>query len=456
MATHHTPTTSEPLDLGPGFRRAYSAALFIGGIAMALAIVLGAFAEQGYRRFFFAYLISYAFFLSIALGALLFVLVQHVSRAGWSVSVRRLAETLAATFPILAALSAPIVVSVILMDGSLYRWAQPVSHAAHQNPAASEPSLPPLPAQPAHGEASHQSESHSTAPSATAGLDALTLEKRPYLNPAFFLLRLLVYFAIWSWIGWWYWRTSVEQDRSGDVELTIRMERYSAPAILISILTLTFASFDLLMSLDPSWFSTIFGVYFFAGCAVGIFASLILLVVLLQRFGYLANSVTVEHFHDLGKFLFAFTFFWGYIAFSQYMLLWYANIPETTGWFARRGASSVPTDPADWRIVSLLLLAGHLLIPFAALLSRHVKRNKKALAFWAVWLLVFHWIDLFWIVMPEISPQHPRVYFGVMEIACFLGIGGIFAASTLRLAMRHAVRPVADPRLHEALVFQNI
>jgi hypothetical protein len=234
------------------------------------------------------------------------------------------------------------------------------------------------------------------------------------------------------------------------------MERYSAPAILISILTLTFASFDLLMSLDPTWFSTIFGVYFFSGCAVGIFATLILLVALLQRFGYLVNSVTVEHFHDLGKFLFAFTFFWGYIAFSQYMLLWYANIPETTGWFARRGASSVPTDPGDWRIVSVLLLVGHLLIPFAGLLSRHVKRNRTALAFWAAWLLVFHWIDLFWIVMPEINPQQPRVYFGVMEIACFLGIGGLFAASTLRLAMRHAVRPVADPRLHEALVFQNI
>jgi hypothetical protein len=177
-------------------------------------------------------------------------------------------------------------------------------------------------------------------------------------------------------------------------------------------------------------------------------------VYLLQRTGYLNRTITTEHYHDLGKFLFGFTFFWGYIAFSQYMLLWYASIPEETGWYARRGATSVDAGINGFTTVSLLLLFGHLLIPFAGLLSRHVKRAKEILVFWAVWLLVFHWLDMYWVIMPEFDDGH--VHFGLIEILCFLGIGGIYVAGLLRIGLRHALRPVMDPRLPESLTFQNI
>jgi hypothetical protein len=431
-------TLTECLELGANFRRAYSASWFVGGIGLAAAIVIGFAIEPTFRRFFFAYLVSYMFFLSISLGALLYVLVQHLTRAGWSVATRRVAENLTCALPMLAALAAPIVLSVILYDGSLYRWAQPA------------------PAHDAHG----QQEPHTTAERdatqqhpAPKPLDELTLKKRAWLNPVFFIVRVAIYLAVFSGLGLLYWKWSVRQDVTADVELTHTMQKWSAPALLLTFVTLTFAAFDLLMSLDPSWFSTMFGVYYFAGSAVAIFAALILIISLLQRSGCLTQTITVEHYHDLGKFLFAFTFFWGYIAFSQYMLLWYGAIPEEIGWLGRRGATTHAEAVNPWSTVCLLLLFGHLLIPFAGLLSRHVKRNTKMLIFWAAWLLVFHWIDLYWLIMPEYD-EH--IHFGLLEVACFIGIGGLYLATVLRIGLRHNLRPVHDPRLEESLAFENV
>jgi hypothetical protein len=190
------------------------------------------------------------------------------------------------------------------------------------------------------------------------------------------------------------------------------------------------------------------------------FAAIILIVGLLHRLGYLTESVNNEHYHDLGKWLFGFVFFWGYIAFSQYMLLWYSSIPEETAWLAKRGATTAkmgeslgPLVDRRWTIVCLMLLFGQLLIPFAGLLSRHIKRKQATLMFWAAWVLVFHWVDLYWLVMPELNGY---LHFGLVEILCFLGVGGIFMASYLRFLAKSALRPTNDPRLHESLAFQNI
>jgi hypothetical protein len=430
-------TLTERLELGANFRRAYAASWFVGGIGIAAAIVIGFVLEPSFRRFFFAYLVSYMFFLSISLGALLYVLVQHLTRAGWSVATRRVAENLTCALPMLAALAAPILLSVLLHNGSLYPWAQPKPKDAHAEIVE-------------HPPAETGSAAEHPAPKP---LDELTLKKRAWLNPFFFILRVLIYLAVFSGLGLLYWKWSVTQDVTADVELTHTMQRWSAPALLLTFVTLTFAAFDLLMSLDPAWFSTMFGVYYFSGCAVAIFPTLIVIIALLQRSGCLTQTITTEHYHDLGKFLFAFTFFWGYIAFSQYMLLWYGAIPEEVGWLARRGATTHRDTMNAWSTVCLLLLLGHLLIPFAALLSRHVKRNTKLLVFWAVWMLVFHWIDLFWLVMPEYDA---KVRFGLLEVACLVGIGGLYLATTLRIGLRHNLRPVHDPRLEESLAFENV
>jgi hypothetical protein len=225
------------------------------------------------------------------------------------------------------------------------------------------------------------------------------------------------------------------------------MQKWSGPAMIVFALTVCFASFDWLMSLDPHWFSTIYGVYFFTGAVVGFLAFVTLASLLLERVGVLAGVVTVEHYHDLGKLLFAFVFFWAYIAFSQYLLIWYANIPEETGWYLVR-------QNGGWQWVSLLLLFGHFVLPFLGLISRHAKRHRSVLAGWALWMLLMHWIDLYWLVMPSDAPQ--RVPLPVGEILVFVGIGSLYLSLLIRIASRGSLVPTADPRLDESLAFHNV
>jgi len=197
------------------------------------------------------------------------------------------------------------------------------------------------------------------------------------------------------------------------------------------------------MSLSPHWFSTIFGVYYFAGCVVGSLALLIVMTRALQLSGRLTHAVSVEHYHDLGKLLFGFTFFWAYIAFSQFLLIWYANIPEETMWYQKRMENG-------WQWVSLLLLFGNFIVPFLGLMSRHVKRQPKLLAGWAAWLLLMHYVDLYWLAMPEVLVS-PSI--GLTELGCLAAFGGLMVAAWSKVAAKHALIPVHDPRLPESLAF---
>jgi len=471
--------TKEDISLGERAWPVYNMAKIAGFVGIIGGVLLGYFLDPGFRRFYFAYLVSFMFFLSIALGALIFVLLQHLTRAGWSVSVRRSAEGLATTMPILFALSAPILVSVLIQRGDLYRWAQPISHAADTMHGEGHSASAAGVAETQGAAGAHQGTQGAPPAAATTDdkhgaskpppLDELTLKKRAWLNPWFFTIRIIIYFAVWSGIAIWYWRRSAAQDITPAIELTEQMQERSAPMLLVVAITMTFAAFDLLMSLDPHWFSTMMGFYFITGSMLASFAALILCLGMLQRLGYLRSSVTIEHYHDLGKWTFGFVFFWGYIAFSQYMLIWYGSIPEEVGWYVRRGASTAmehlhPPDghgPLNgWTIVSMILLFGQFIIPFIGLMSRHVKRRRPILMFWAAWVLVFHWVDLYWLIMPEldISPMTgiARVHFGVVELLCFLGVGGIFTATYLRFLAKNALRPLNDPRIDESVIFQNI
>jgi hypothetical protein len=244
-----------------------------------------------------------------------------------------------------------------------------------------------------------------------------------------------------------FWKQSIAQDETGDKQHTLRMQWWSGPATLVFGGTVSFAAFDWLMSLEPHWFSTIYGVYFFAGCVVAMFASLGLLAVGLQHRGCLQNSITADHYHDIGKWLFGFVVFWAYIAFSQYMLIWYANIPEETIWFRAR-----QTD--GWAIVSLMLLFGHFLIPFCGLLSRRAKRSKLVLAGWSIWLLIMHWLDLYWLIVPRLGDGGPSI--GFADLFCLVGMGALYLAIMLRAVGERWLIPARDPRLDESLAFENV
>jgi hypothetical protein len=448
----------ERIELGRAAWPVYNIAKIGGIVGILAALTLGFFIDHTFRRFFFAYLVSYMFFLSIALGGIGFVLMQHLTRAGWSVSVRRAAEAMGATMPILGALAAPIIVSLFLNNGALYRWAQPVPAELkeHKEEIKHDVVIPggtvqPSEQSPAHSSAKEEHEEHPSA-HGVKPIDELIYMKRAWLNPVFFTVRIILYFVIWCGLGLHYWRQSVLQDRTDDFTITSRLQTLAGPLTLVYFFSLTFGAFDLIMSLDPHWFSTIFGIYYFSGCMLAVFAALVLVFALLQRLGYITRSVNTEHYHDLGKWLFAFTFFWGYIAFSQFMLIWYASIPEEVSWFIHRGSSTRPQDINGWSWVSIALLFGQLLIPFAALLSRHVKRKKVLLVFWACWILVFHWIDVWWMIMPELDG---RLYVPILEVVCFIGIAGLWFATYLRFLNKAPLRPLHDPRLNEALVFQN-
>ena len=406
MTTPTTPVSlsngaPEDRQLGPLGERLFRYGLGAGIAGIAVAGALAA-ATNGLDRFLFAWLVNYAFFLTLALGALFMVVLHHLTRAGWSVVVRRLAEGLASTLPLLALLLLP----VLLGMRHLYHW-----------------SVPELVAK-----------------------DPVLMAKAPFLNAPFFVLRWAVYFASWIATARIFVGRSFAQDASGDVSLTVSMQKAAAPAMLAFGLTSTFASVDLLLSLDAHWYSTIFGVYFFAGSVVAMLAALILAAFGLQRSGRLHQSITVEHYHDLGKLLFAFVVFWAYIAFSQYMLIWYANIPEETGWLLRRQTHG-------WDRVGLLLILGHFVAPFLALLSRSPKRRPQLLAAAAAWLLAMHWLDLYWVVMPEASPGRAGLH--AVDVALFFGLGGLFLAAAVRVLRNRSLVPVRDPRLAESLQFEN-
>ncbi len=480
MAHHeHELDPAETRRLEDRARPIYNGGLIAGVVGLLVALVAALLWGGGLQRFGFAYLISFAFVLSICLGSLFFVIITHLFRAGWSVVVRRPAEVFAATMPWVAVMFVPILLMVVANNGMIYKWAQPLEAMEHHdadhggehgeadghhagatvgpahhaivqvaNEGHARPGDPP----PAYDDPTSDYADFGDRVTVQHGEIGYIADKRPYLNIGFWVIRFVLYFGVWIALGLWYLHTSTRQDATADPTLTNKMEGLAPLAVLLFAVTLTFGAFDLIMSLDPVWYSTIFGVYFFAGAFGGAIATLILTTMFLQNRGFL-SSVNTEHFHDLGKLQFAFVFFWGYIAFSQFMLIWYANLPETTYWYANRGASTHIGAANGWTWVTLALLFGNLLIPFAGLLSRHVKRNRKALAFWAVWLLVMHWVDLWWLVMPQLSE---RVTFGLVEIGCLVGLVGLFLAGAVRTASKHSLVPVGDPRLGASLGHENI
>ena len=354
------------------------------------------------QQFFFSWLVSFLFFLSLALGALFFVLIQYAAQGGSIIVLRRIGETIFAMLPVMAVLFLPVYLGL----HHLYSWSVP-------------------------GAAEH---------------DALLRWKAPYLNVPFFLVRAAIYFAVWSVIALLYSLGSRGQDDTGDPGVSARLRRLAGPSIIALALTQTFASIDWIMSLTPHWYSTIFGVYFFAGSFVGFIALLTVVVVAMRQAGLLDTVVTPEHLHDVGKWLFAFTAFWAYIGFSQFFLMWYANLPEETIWYKARMEGS-------WLTVSLFLMAGHFIAPFFYLMGRDVKRRGATLALGGAWLLIMHFVDLYWQVMPTLHPEGIRP--SVLDLAALFAVGGCFVAAAGWLMRRQALVPLRDPRLAESLAFEN-
>ena len=273
--------------------------------------------------------------------------------------------------------------------------------------------------------------------------------KAVFLNRGFFGVRTVIYFAIWGFMAWFFFSNSRKQDKTGDKNLTKRMQAFSGPAMIVFAATLVFSSFDFEMSLEPLWFSTMFPVYYFAGSTLSALAAICLVCMLLQRSGRVTDEITVDHYHDLAKLMFSFVVFWGYIAFCQFMLIWYANIPEETFWFDWR------INKSGWMTLSLILLFGHLVIPLLGIMARTVRRNKTFMFFASIFILIMHYIDHYWLVMPQAFPDHRFSFNPLADLGCAVGIIGLFAAIFFLIARDRPLVPLKDPRLGEALNFHN-
>ncbi len=385
--------------------------LFIGLAGLGLTL-LGGF-TLNLRHALAAYEVGVFTALSMSLGCLFFLLVFHSLNAGWVITCRRVFEHGAALLPFCWFALWPIVIIEIWQGGVLLEWMGGT-----------------------HG-------------------DYLLGKKEPYLNAGFFVVRLLVYGAVWSFLGLRFASLSRRQDETGDRTLG-RKARFTAGwGILLFALTTAFAAFDFLMSLDYRFFSTMWGVYYFASCALGGVSVVVLTLAIVRMRGKLDGLVTEEHFHDLGKLIFTFTVFWAYIAFSQYFLIWYSNIPEETAWFVYRTSHG-------WHWLFVTLCFGHFIVPFVILAWRGVKRNPRLIGLMALFMLVMTVLDMVWIIRPMVyvpaampGEADPGVMGIWLDAAGAVGVLGVWGWLMTRRLESAPLMPLKDPLLHESMAHRN-
>jgi hypothetical protein len=369
------------------------------GLAGLAAAGLGAFLNPG--QFFHAYLLAFLLWLAPALGGLALAMLHHLSGGAWGVVLRRIFESAARTLPWLALLFVPLVVGLT----DLYPWTD----------------------------------------SARVASDPVLAAKAAYLNVPFFLIRAALYFAVWCLLARFLTAWSARQDSTGDVALASRMQRMSAGGLVAYVVTMTFASIDWGMSLEPHWFSTMYGFLFVTGQALAGLAWAIVVARWLSAQPSMAGVYQAGHFHDFGKLLFTFTMLWAYLAFSQFLIIWSANLPEEIPWYQHRLQHG-------WEYIGLGLVVCHFAVPFVVLLSKRTKRSAAVLAWVAAWLLAMRAVDLFYMLGPEAYPHGLAI--GWVDVAAVVGLGGIWTSIFLTNLKNHPLLPVKDAGFADALAAQ--
>lgn len=387
------------INLPEGAARLQSLALIAGAAGVVVTLLALLFDP---RYFFRGWLVGWVFWAGVALGCLALSLLHHLTHGDWGIILRRVMEAATRTLPWLLLLFIPLAFGM----ETLYEWAQPDKVAEHE----------------------------------------LLQAKAPYLNKWFFLVRQVLYFLIWGAAAFLISRMSARQDRGEDPGITRRMQLLAGPALAGYCLAVTFASVDWLMSLQPEWYSTMFGVYLMGSQALAALAFLIVFALWLSRREPLDRVFHPRHFHDYGKLLFAFVMLWAYFSFSQFLIMWSGDLPEEIHFYLNRFHHG-------WGVVALLLVVFHFALPFVFLLSRDLKRNARRLAWIAGLMLVMRWVDLLWQVEPAFhgeNAQNPAMYWAYL--AAPVGIGGLWLWLFLRELRKQPLLPVNDPYLPEALV----
>ncbi|PIS09744.1 MAG: molybdopterin oxidoreductase [Bdellovibrio sp. CG10_big_fil_rev_8_21_14_0_10_47_8] len=390
--THSTNLHLEKYEPSQRLKTASYAFIAIGVIGFLVGLL------KNQDRLWTSYLVAFYYVTCLGVGGLFFTAIQNVAKAGWSTSIRRISEGMTSFLPVV------LVGSVVLLAGlkKLYPWAN--AEVVAGNP--------------------------------------MIEAKVAYLNVGFLVVRLLIFALGMLFFGKKIVGNSLKQDSTGDENLTHKNVGWSIGWILFFSLSFSLFSVDLLMSLLPTWYSTIFGIYCFSGLFQSSLAFMILIMLYMKRQGVVQGYYTIDHVHDVAKYLKAFTVFWAYIAFSQFMLIWYANIPEETEFYLLRA-------DGGWMAISMSLLFFKFIIPFLALLPRGAKRNESHLTVMCVLILVMQYVDIYWLVYPNFYEGH--VVFGFYEISMLLLFLGIFLSTMMKFFQKNSVVALKDPRLHEAL-----
>ena len=370
----------------------------VGVVGLGLSVV-GAFVNA--KQFSFSWLFAFAFYFTMLAGCFFWIIVHHVVDAEWSVVVRRQLENLAMLLAVMVVFFIPIVI----YRHHLYDWMN-----------------------------------------LKVGIDPVLDSKRGYLNWHFFLVRSIFYFFFFIAATLLFRRFSIRQDHDGNPAFTLNMRRLAFVALPLFGLSLTFGAYDWLLGLDYHWFSTMWGVYIFAGAAGSSMSLLVLVITALRKAGYLKETVTPEHYHIMGKWMLAFCIFWAYIGFSQYMLIWYANMPEETEYFIRRNTES-------WNALSLFLVIGRFFVPFVILLIQGLKRKPHRLCLIAGWIVFMQMVDLYIVILPAL--HGPGVLVSIWDFMPLLGMGATLAFVFLWIARKSSLFPNRDPRLLESLHIVN-
>src|SRR4051794_9673991 len=375
--------------------------LILGAVGFAALVVSMIGAAMQPLQFSYSWLFAFGYFFTLCAGCFFWTIVHHAVDAEWSVVVRRQLVNISMLMVVLALLFIP----VLLLRHQLYDW-MTIPHGKEPN------------------------------------LDL----KRGYLNWGFFLVRAIFYFAFFIVAAFLLRRYSVNQDKNGNPAFTVSMRKVSFVSLPLFALSLTFAACDWFMSLHYTWFSTMWGVYIFAGAAGSSMSLLVLVITFLRQAGYMREVVNLEHYHIMGKWMLAFVVFWAYIGFAQYMLIWYANIPEETQYYLVRNTGS-------WWSLSTILVFGRFFGPFAILLLQSIKKNPQHLAWMAAWILVMQMLDIYVIVLPALHGT--GVHVSIWDFVSPIAIGCTLAFVYLRIVGRSSLFPVRDPRLIESIRIVN-